>query len=162
MEECPCQSGKIYAECCQPLLTGTADAKTAEDLMRSRYSAFAKLEFDYLVNTLHPDKRDQHDSRSTEKWAQQSDWLGLEIIRTEDGNIDDQHGKVEFKAFYRQDGARKVHHELAEFEKADGKWFFVDGAGVQLETVVRETPKIGRNAPCPCNSGKKFKKCCGK
>ncbi len=144
------------------LLAGEVEAHTAEELMRSRYSAFAKQEIEYLFTSLHPDKRDQHDNRSTRKWAQRSEWLGLEIVRTEDGGIDDQHGKVEFKALYRYDGVRKVHHELAEFEKMDGKWFFVDGSAVQPETIVRDTPKIGRNTPCPCGSGKKFKKCCGK
>jgi len=162
MDECPCQSGKPYEECCQPLLNGTRTAMTAEQLMRSRYSAFATMQLDYLLTTLHPDKHDQHDENATRKWAQQSDWIGLEILHTENGGSDDQSGFVEFKAHYRQAGSRKVHHEKAEFKKHQGSWFFVDGAGVQPETVVRKNPKTGRNDPCPCNSGKKFKKCCGR
>ena len=34
-------------------------------------------------------------------------------------------------------------------------------AGSQARTYVREQPKVGRNDPCPCGSGRKFKKCCG-
>jgi preprotein translocase subunit SecA len=32
----------------------------------------------------------------------------------------------------------------------------------QAQTVVRTNPKIGRNDPCPCGSGKKYKNCCGR
>jgi SEC-C motif-containing protein len=54
-----------------------------------------------------------------------------------------------------------IHHEVAEFKKEEGTWFFVDGHAPKYEQVKRQGAKIGRNAPCPCGSGKKYKKCCG-
>jgi len=69
---------------------------------------------------------------------------------------------VDFIAYFKIKNERIRHHELATFLKVDGDWFFDDGLGVPAPQVVRTEPKIGRNDPCPCNSGKKFKKCCGK
>ena len=54
-----------------------------------------------------------------------------------------------------------VHHELAEFRKSGDTWYFFDGKMVGPGQFTRETPKVGRNDPCPCGSGRKFKKCCG-
>ena len=71
-------------------------------------------------------------------------------------------GKVEFRATYRRDGERMVHHEIAEFRKAGDIWYFTDGKLVGPGQYTRETPKVGRNEPCPCGSGKKYKKCCGR
>ena len=67
MEQCPCDSGKEYKDCCKPVLSGESPAQTAEALMRSRYTAFAKGEVDYIFNSLHPDKREQHDETRSPK-----------------------------------------------------------------------------------------------
>jgi SEC-C motif-containing protein len=129
--------------------------------MRSRYTAYVRKEIPYLLSTLHPDHRKDYDEKNTRTWAESSEWHKLEIIRTEAGGPDDTEGKVEFKASFTQAGKKIDHHELATFRKEDGHWYFVSGEGPAPKPVVRSAPKVGRNDPCPCGSGKKFKKCCG-
>ena len=160
--DCPCGSGKAYDECCAPFIKGEGHPETAEQLMRSRYSAYALQEIPYLHNTLHPDSRAAWDEEGALRWSQSSVWNGLEIIQTEAGGPADEGGTVEFIAGFTMEGKRLQHHELAVFEKAGGRWYFKDGEMVKPKQVRRDAPKIGRNDPCPCGSGKKYKKCCGK
>lgn len=160
MEICPCGSSLGYAECCEPLIKGKRKAATAEELMRSRYSAYVKVETAYLFDTTHPDHREGYDHKGTEEWAKSSDWENLEILATKGGGQGDSEGDVEFIARYREKGVRKQHHELAGFKKEAGSWFFTDGRAVPPRPIVSN--KIGRNDPCPCGSGAKYKKCCGK
>jgi len=161
MEACPCGSGRDYESCCKPYVSGAAKAPTPEILMRARYSAYAKGEIDFIVKTCVRDDKHDIDIDATRKWSEQSKWLGLKILRTERGGPSDQEGKVEFVATYVQDGLREEHHELSNFVRKDGEWLFEEGEVVPT-TVVREGPKVGRNDPCPCGSGKKYKKCCGR
>ena len=71
-------------------------------------------------------------------------------------------GEVDFIANYSIQGIPQKHRELAKFAKeADNNWYYLDGEVEGHVTFKRETPKVGRNEPCPCGSGKKFKKCCG-
>ena len=172
---CPCGSNQNFSLCCEPFLTGTAMPETAEQLMRSRYTAFTKADVDYLKKTLAPESRTDFDAASTKKWAEQSTWKGLQILSTEKGTADDKKGKVEFIATYKAEGEALDHHEVAQFRKADGgQWLFVDGDShthregeghqhhhEKPQTVQRESPNIGRNDPCICGSAKKYKKCCG-
>jgi SEC-C motif-containing protein len=157
---CPCGSGKPYADCCEPYISGAVRPDTAEQLMRSRYSAYAKVNMDYLHDTLHPDHRQDHDRNAARRWAEESDWLGLTIVATEDGQAGDKQGVVEFRASYREKGKNHVLHEVSRFENIDGQWYYVDGEHPR-PTTVRNEQKVGRNDPCPCGSGKKYKKCCG-
>jgi SEC-C motif-containing protein len=150
------------SDCCGPILEGTSSAPTAEALMRSRYTAFVVGEIEHLRKTLHPRDRDGFDAESARRWSAESEWLGLEIRDVDRGAEDDDEGVVEFVASYVQDGAEEAHHEIASFRRVDGRWCFVDGKIVGKEPFVRAEPKVGRNDPCPCGSGKKFKKCCGK
>jgi SEC-C motif-containing protein len=161
MKSCPCGSQLSYEECCRPLIAGEREAQTAEQLMRSRYSAYVEKELPYLRTSLHPEHRDDYDEKSSREWAESAEWHGLEILNTVGGGPDDQNGQVEFAAEFTQQGVRQRHHELATFARHGGKWYFVSGKEVRPKPVVRETPKIGRNEPCPCGSGKKHKKCCG-
>jgi SEC-C motif-containing protein len=142
-------------------MNGAGPAETAEQLMRARYSAYAKKQTDFLLESLHPDHREDYDPKQTKNWAEESEWQGLEIMATEAGGPEDTSGTVEFIADYTAKGRRNRHHELASFEKHEGAWYFTDGAAVPPKQVVRTGPKIGRNDPCPCGSGKKYKKCCG-
>ena len=162
MSACPCGSAVEYEACCAPLIKAEKTAATAETLMRSRYTAYARTEMEYLLKTTHPSKRDAYDFGALRKWSEESDWRGLEIIKTEKGGEDDDAGTVEFIARYTEEGKKQEHHEVADFRKEDGQWFFYDGQAPRQTTYVRKSPKIGRNAPCPCNSGKKYKKCCGR
>ena len=162
MNTCPCGSQIEYADCCEPVIKKTRKAKTAVELMRARYSAYSKVETDFLQDSLHPDRRAAHDIKETRNWAAKSTWDKLEIVNTEKGGEDDETGTVEFIAYYTVKTDRTRHHELATFVKHEGDWFFDDGVGVPPQQIVRSEPKVGRNALCPCNSGKKYKKCCGK
>ena len=159
-EPCPCGSGRDYAACCQPIIKGTAKAPTAEALMRSRYSAYVKGNVDYIVATCAKDESGGIDVEATRRWSEKSSWLGLQVHRSEKGGPADAEGLVEFTATYVLDGLREEHREIARFAKKDGEWIYVEGEVVP-RTVVREGPKVGRNDPCPCGSGKKDKKCCG-
>ncbi|MET0094083.1 MAG: YchJ family protein [Sedimenticola sp.] len=162
MSQCPCGSGKVFDSCCGPVLSGEVPAATAEALMRSRYSAFVTGSVDFLTESLHPAHRHDHDAAATRRWAEQSDWLGLEIVSTEAGGEKDEEGKVEFIATFKEKGMVRRHHEMSSFKKDQGRWYYVDGKLVMPETQVHEGPKVGRNDPCPCGSGKKYKKCCGR
>ena len=158
MNECPCGSGKPYSACCEPYICGKKPAPGPEQLMRARYSAYVKQEIDYIVDTHDPERLHRLDRKATEDWAAEAEWLGLEILRSEAGADE---GVVEFVAKFRQDGVDYDHHEVSNFVKKDGKWFFSDGY-TPSATVVRDKPKVGRNEPCPCGSGKKYKHCCGR
>lgn len=162
MDLCPCGSENAYSECCEPIIKDTRKAQTAVELMRARFSAYSKVETDFLLTSLHPDRRENHDQKETRNWAAKSQWDRLEIIHTEEGQENDTKGTVEFIAYYSVKGERTRHHEVATFVKENDEWFFDDGEGVMPQQVVRSVPKVGRNDPCPCNSGKKYKKCCGK
>lgn len=159
---CPCGSGKPLADCCAPLHRGDRPAETAEELMRSRYSAFVTGDVDYIMKTHHPRTVKQIDRKGVEAWSKESDWKSLEIVSTEAGGKDDDKGLVEFIAHFNVRGHQQTHHERAEFERDNGQWYFVDGQQIGNEPVRREGPRVGRNDPCPCGSGKKYKKCCGK
>jgi len=161
MNECPCGSGKPYAECCEPAITGAAPAATAEALMRSRYSAYVLKELDYLRDSLHPDQREDYDAEGARRWAEGSEWLQLEIVDTAGGGPDEETGTVEFIATYRRKGVKHAHHEEGTFTRHKDRWYYAEGRMVTPGTVRNETPRPGRNDPCVCGSGKKFKKCCG-
>ncbi len=161
MDNCVCGSGKKTDLCCGPFLDGTQNAPTAEALLRSRYSAYVTGRIDYVKKTTHKTAISEFDEDSALAWSRNSKWTGLNIISTEKGTSEDEEGKVEFVASYIQKGKEEHHHERAVFKREGEKWFFLDGEIVGRPPFVRETAKVGRNEPCPCGSGKKFKKCCG-
>ncbi|HEY5514092.1 MAG TPA: YchJ family protein [Geomonas sp.] len=161
MELCPCGTGKAYADCCEPIIKGVRPAETAEVLMRSRYAAYVKVETDYIFETTHPKHREGYDVAGTKEWAESAEWQGLEIISVNGGGSEDTAGEVEFIARFSEKGEPKVHHELALFKKEQAGWFFTDGKAVTQKPIAR-APKVGRNDPCTCGSGLKYKKCCGK
>lgn len=157
-DPCPCRSGLEFGQCCEPYLTGAKLPPTPEALMRSRYSAFATGNIPYLEETLLPGTRDDFDAKGAADWAAASEWTGLEIRHTEGGGAGESEGIVEFVAHYRQAGDERVHHETSTFKHQDGRWWYVDGI---MGVRPRRAEKIGRNDPCSCGSGKKYKKCCG-
>ncbi len=157
---CPCGSGMPFGDCCEPLISGKP-APTAEALMRSRYTAYVRGDIDYLESTLAPESRHDFDKQSAGDWSQRSEWLQLEILDTEGGKAGDAEGQVEFRAHYIFDKNRLTHHERSSFrfDSEDGRWYFVEAVSFKNAPVVKvATP--GRNDPCSCGSGKKYKKCC--
>jgi len=150
---CPCGTGREYDACCGVYHRGDEKAPTPETLMRSRYSAYVKGEIDYVLATHHPDSRGDVDADGARTWSADAEWLGLEVVDATDNT-------VEFIARYKQRGSDLVHHERSTFAQVEGEWFYQDGAIVKPGTIKNDTPKVGRNEPCPCGSGKKFKRCC--
>lgn len=159
---CVCGKGESTETCCGPFLKGEKKAATAEDLMRARYAAYVLGDIDFIVSSHDPKRVDEIDRPSTEAWSKQAQWQGLEILSTEAGGAEDQTGIVEFVARYKLKNVTINHRERAEFRKEEGRWVFVDGKEISTPTVKRDEPRIGRNDPCVCGSGKKHKKCCGK
>ena len=159
---CPCGSGKTFAECCGPILEGEAKAKTAERLMRARYTAYATDDIDFLFQSSGPEVREEFDRESTRRWAEGSEWTGMEVLDVERGGEGDDEGTVEFIAHYTVQGRPFNHQERSLFRRIDGEWRFIDGKLANSTPIRREAPTVGRNDPCPCGSGKKYKKCCGK
>lgn len=153
---CLCCSTVAYGECCQPFHTGEKIPVTAEALMRSRYTAYALHNGVYLQATWDVTKRPERIDFSKEN----IDWLRLEITETKKGGVKDNKGLVTFKAYYMQDGEEHVMNEISRFTKQSGRWFYLDGVIKSIGKVGLQT-NTGKNAPCPCGSGKKFKRCCG-
>ena len=159
---CPCQSGNELEECCGPIIAGRKHAMTAEQLMRARYTAYTQRAMDFIEETHDPKTRGDFDSAANRQWAETTRWKGLEILETKQGGLNDEVGTVEFKATFETDEGPQIHHELSECRKQDGVWYFSDGKAPGGRTVIRTEAKVGRNDPCSCGSGKKYKKCCGK
>lgn len=154
--ECPCRSGRDFENCCGPVIAGKTLAATPEALMRSRFTAFTRNEMDHLRASMVEEHRDEFHEEDIRRWNRDTTWLNLEILETaEDG--DD--GMVRFRATFRHKGGTQSLTERSVFVRREGLWYYVDGEH-ETETVRHDSPKVGRNDPCPCGSGKKFKKCC--
>lgn len=161
MSLCPCGSKHEFDDCCKQIINGTRRAKTAVELMKARYVAYTTGDIDFIMSSHAPETRETVSREATEEWASSARWLGIEIKNTIKGGADDDDGIVEFVAKFELGGRIINHHEKSYFKKINGAWFFVDGQVIP-ETYVRQTPKVGRNDPCPCGSGKKYKFCCGR
>lgn len=148
---CPCCSGQAYRLCCQPLHQGQK-AKSAEILMRSRYTAFVLGKVDYIIETTLPSQQSKLDRKAIENWSRQTNWNGLEIVRTLP-KLGEYHAMVEFNAYYLVKQQRLSHHELSLFVFQIGTWYFLD------PTVLE---KVSAKQPCLCGSGQKYKQCCGR
>lgn len=161
MSECPCGSTRAFSECCQSIINGDSRATTAEALIRARYTAHTTGDMDFILATHHPSTRSDIDEAATRRWASESTWLGLEILNVDAGGVDDTSGRIEFMARYRDSARRRhTHHERGVFEKYHGQWYFRDAEVPDVDQVRHNKPKQGRNDPCACGSGKKYKKCC--
>ena len=117
--DCPCGSDQLYQDCCEPYHLSLS-APNAEKLMRSRYSAYVLGLEDYLLSTWHPNTRPQYLNLANDR----TKWLRLEIRRFEPN--DDQ-AIVEFIATYKVNGKAEKLHELSQFRKIAGRWFYIDG-----------------------------------
>jgi len=155
---CWCGNPTTPDSCCGRILDATVNAQTAEQLMRSRFSAFCCANIDYLIASHHPSKRQADDQQSLADTISQCEWLHLSIVNNRDGKAHDDQGSVEYIATYTQQGELFQLHEDSKFIKENDRWFYLEG------TIIGSGPvkiKIGRNDPCWCRSGKKFKKCHG-
>ena len=148
---CPCQSGQTFDRCCGQFISHRELPENAVLLMRSRYSAHALAEHAYLIETWHPDFRPQQldfDARVR--------WINLEIIHSEQ---QEQQALVEFEASLLLHDEVSAMRERSNFVFQQGRWLYTSGEPL----AARFAPwKPGRNQGCPCGSGRKFKRCCGK
>ena len=125
--------------------------------MRSRFTAFAMRDERYLLDTWDATKRPPAIDFSKNEMI----WQHLEIVSKKKGEINDNKGIVEFKAYYRLNEVDYVMKEISRFRKVQSHWLYLDG-GVRSVAKAGQENATGRNAPCPCGSGKKYKRCCGK
>jgi SEC-C motif domain protein len=123
---CPCTSGKQYLECCGIYHQGKDRPPTAEALMRSRYSAYAVGEIEYLLKTIPLLERKHFDLKAAKQWSSESEWTGLEILSTKESS-DGTKATIEFKARFKVQEEEHEHAERAYFQKTQGRWFFLDG-----------------------------------
>lgn len=129
---------------------------SARALLEARYKAFVDGHVDFLLESHHPDTRNQIDRASIESWSKESRWDGLTI---EAERVADDKAYITFTVKYERDFKLFNHREDAEFRLVDGRWYYFDSEFPKQETIRHES-KVGRNDPCACGSGKKFKKCC--
>ena len=122
---CPCGTGLPYAECCGPLHAGTATAPTAEQLMRSRYSAFAVGDPAYLLSTWHSTTRPRALDLDPDVR-----WTGLDVLATTGGGLLAAEGTVEFRATHLVGGVHGAQHENSRFVREDGQWRYLDGVSL--------------------------------
>lgn len=118
---CPCGSGMLFAQCCEPFIKGIQNPPTAEKLMRSRYSAYVMQAVDYLITTTHNSTRKNHSKSDVLEWSKSNQWLKLEVLEATETT-------VEFKAYFLDSRLKaQMHHEKSFFRKENEKWFYVNG-----------------------------------
>ncbi len=162
MQDCPCGSNQPLEQCCGPILDGKIQAPTPEALMRARYSAHVLGKTKFLITSLHPSVRGDIKESDLKTPGDALTWQGLTIEETAGGGASDDKGEVVFTAKYAVHDNANEHRERAYFRKDNGQWYYMDGDVDGHTPYRREDPKVGRNDPCPCGSGKKYKQCHGK
>lgn len=126
---CPCCSGKEFDDCCKPYLEGRARPKTAKQLMRSRFTAYAIGNCgNYLFHTWHPDTRKGLTPATLSQRS--TNWRSLEILfSTQKGD----EGIVEFKAHaVNNAGKEETLHEISHFLRIKGQWVYVQPVKPQV------------------------------
>lgn len=129
-QPCPCTPDTDYSACCGRFISGGQLPQTAEQLMRSRFSAFAKQNANYLFATVLPEKRERDELKSLQKSFRGMSWVKLEILATEKGAATDTEGTVEFRAHWQQvaGGDEKgTLRERSQFVKPADRWYYFDG-----------------------------------
>ena len=170
MKDCPCGSNSPYTDCCGSLIRGTGFADTAEDLLRSRYTAITENNWEYLVLTSHPEEKKEMARLESALVDQGAEWKRLEITGIRKGGREDNEGQVDFVVHYVKDGIPQTLSESSRFYKMKGHWVYSRKDSIlssvpvppmeKPKTIIRDKAKVGRNDSCPCGSGKKYKKCC--
>jgi SEC-C motif-containing protein len=159
---CPCGSSATLEDCCQPFVQEKVLPDTPEQLMRSRYTAFVQHNMTYIMKTMTDTALEEFDPVSFKRWLLPLQWEGLTVIDTPPVEENGLFGEVEFIAGYQtSDGSSYEIHERSRFEKIQDRWYYVEGETPKTVETVYNVDKVGRNDPCHCGSGRKFKKCCG-
>jgi len=151
--KCPCGLTNTFENCCYKIINGKP-ATTAEQLMRSRYSAYVTNNAQYLFDTYADTSRKETSVADIAQWAKQCKWIALSVISA---HTNTNSTIVEFSAKYLQKSKLCLLHEQSRFIKTNGRWYYLDGDIISH----KELSKIKSNNLCPCDSNRKFKKCCG-
>lgn len=123
MTKCPCGSKKTYSDCCEPYHLEQDYPQSAEQLMRSRYSAYVMKLPEYLIKTWAEATRPKEIT-----FEENIEWLKLRIVKVKQGHAEDQKGMVSFKAFYSAEGEKGVMSEKSQFIRDDaGHWVYLSG-----------------------------------
>ena len=125
---CPCNSNNTYINCCELIHIDISKALTAEQLMRSRYTAFVKANGNYLNKSHHSSTRPKSKKEKLEivEWAKSVTWIKLEIIGSQNGSINELEGYVEFKAYFLENGIINNIHENSKFVREHGHWVYLE------------------------------------
>ncbi len=153
---CPCGTGKKYGECCLPIIKKTKPAADAEALMRSRFSAHVARDYEHLHRTHLESSKEPYESEP--EGAGGTNWTRLKILSHEKG-LKPDFSYVDFTAYFQEGEEEKALHEKAEFQKIDGTWFYIRALRQGPAPIKKTEATVGRNDPCPCGSGKKYKQC---
>ena len=155
-QPCPCGSGQTFAVCCEPVLTRQKSAASAEQLMRARFTAHVVHDFKFLHDSYRPTAGKPY---VPEAGAPSVTWTKL-VVHAHETTDNPDKAFVDFSAYGTEAGTEKVLHEKGEFLRIDGAWLYNREARLGPVPYKSAAPKVGRNDPCPCGSGKKYKQCC--
>lgn len=122
---CYCGHIKTYENCCKTFHVNQGKTETAEQLMRSRYSAFVLANGDYLMQTHHSSTRPILEKEAIVKWAKSVTWIKLEVLKTTKGLKDDHEGTVFFNAYFKENGKTDVISENSAFIKENETWYYL-------------------------------------
>ncbi|TWX52814.1 YchJ family protein [Colwellia hornerae] len=168
--QCPCGSSISFQQCCLLLINQDNNAQSPEQLMRSRYSAYATEAADYIYQTYAQASRALQTIADISAWAKETKWLKLTIhaasdhtkhnnqTAVSDGNKEHNLPTVCFSAYYQHQGEYFLMKETSRFVVEKGQWRYLEGEVSNNEALI--APK--RNQACFCDSNKKFKQCCGR
>lgn len=157
INNCPCGSQIQYSECCEPFLINKRFPVSAEQLMRSRYTAYTQALVDYIAQTMRGKAALGFDKVSAKTWASSVIWLNLDVINSYSNDAGTAF--VEFSAIFLQKNNKLQEiHELSEFKFINGNWYYVDGKNLPARNKLTDRV-VPVNTLCPCDSGRKFKSC---
>ncbi len=153
---CPCGSGQAFEACCEPILNRVQPAANAEQLMRARFTAHVSHDFKFLHDTFRPTANRPYVPEEGEPTVT---WTKL-VVHAHELTASPDKSYVDFSAYGTEGGTDKVLHEKAEFQRINGTWLYTREVRLGPAPFKSAVPKVGRNDPCPCGSGKKYKHCC--
>lgn len=126
-QNCPCGHSKKYMDCCGAMHHGLRETSSAQELMRSRYTAFTLGLGDYLMHSWYSEKRPMEQKVAIEKWAKSVTWKGLNILEYTKGGSEDAEGSVQFEAHFEEGGELDCIQENSGFVREKGRWVYFEG-----------------------------------
>lgn len=127
-QPCPCGIENTYETCCYKGHSIIEDIDTAEQLMRSRYSAFVMADIEYLMKSHHSTTCPTDEKEDILKWTKSVEWIWLEVLNSSKGLKADLEGTVEFKAYFKENGSISVIHENSKFVREHEHWVYLGEA----------------------------------